>query len=71
MDADWESVLELASEQGVKGNCLEAIELLPVGTIPQLLLLQWIGLSEMQSQQFEQAWRVACKLDKLWAACGI
>ena len=70
-DADWESVLELASEQGVQGICLEAIEHLPVGTIPQLLLLQWIGLSEMQSQQFEQTWRVACKLDKLWAAEGI
>ena len=70
-DADWESVLELASEQGVQGICLEAIEHIPAGTIPQLLLLQWIGLSEMQSQQFEQTWRVACKLDKLWAACGI
>ena len=54
-----------------KGICLEAIEHPPVGTIPQLLLLQWIGLSEVQNQQFEQAWRVACKLDKLWAVCGI
>ena len=55
----------------MQGICLEAIEHIPAGTIPQLLLLQWIGLSEMQSQQFEQTWRVACKLDKLWAACGI
>ena len=39
--------------------------------IPKVLLLQWIGLSEMQRQQFEQTWRVACKLDKLWAAEGI
>lgn len=65
------SVLELASEQGVQGICLEAIELLPVGTIPQLILLQWIGLSELQKSQYEQTWRVACTLDKLWAAEGI
>lgn len=64
-------VLNLASEQGVKGICLEAIEQLPAGTIPQQTLLQWIGLSEMQRQQYEQTWRVACKLDKLWAAEGI
>ena len=69
--ADWTSVLELASEQGVQGICLEAIEQLPLGTIPQQALLQWIGLSEMQRQQYEQAWRVACKLDTLWAAEGI
>ena len=69
--ADWTSVLELASEQGVQGICLEAIEKLPAGTIPQQTLLQWIGLSEMQRQQYEQTWRVACKLDKLWAAEGI
>ena len=70
-DADWASVLELASEQGVQGICLEAIEQMPAGTIPQPTLLQWIGLSEVQRQQYEQTWRVACKLDKLWAAEGI
>ncbi len=69
--ADCTSVLNLASEQGVQGICLEAIEQLPAGTIPQPTLLQWIGLSEMQRQQFEQTWRVACKLDKLWAEEGI
>lgn len=70
-DTDWTSVLKLATERGVQGICLEAIEQLPVGTIPQPTLLQWIGLSEMQRQQYEQTWRVACKLDKLWAAEGI
>lgn len=68
---DWTSVLELATEHGVQGICLEAIERLPVGTIPQQILLQWIGLTEMQRQQFGQTWRVACKLDKLWATEGI
>lgn len=68
---DWKCVLELASEQGVQGVCFEAIERLPVGTIPQQILLQWIGLSEMLRLQYEQTWRVACKLDKLWAAEGI
>ena len=70
-DADWRNVLELASEQGVQGICFEAIEKLPVGTIPQHILLQWIGISEMHRQQFDKTWRVACKLDKLWAAEGI
>ena len=69
--ADWMGVLNLASEQGVQGICLEAIEQLPAGTIPQPTLFQWIGLTEMQRQQYEQTWRVACKLDKLWAAEGI
>ncbi len=64
-------VLNLASEQGVQGICLEAIEQLPAGTIPQPTLFQWIGLSEMQRQQYGQTWRVACKLNKLWAAEGI
>ena len=64
-------VLDLASEQGVQGICLEAIERLPAGTIPQQTLLHWIGLSEMQRRQFEQTWSVACKLNKLWAAEGI
>lgn len=68
---DWANVLDVAYSQGVLGVCLEAIELLPVGTIPQQILLQWIGLTELQRQQFEQTWRVACKLDKLWAANGI
>lgn len=68
---DWTSVLELASEQGVQGICLEAIEQMSAGTIPQQTLLQWIGLSEVQRQQYEQTWRVACKLDKHWAAEGI
>lgn len=61
----------MASEHGVLGICLEAIEQLPAGTIPQAILLQWIGLSEMQRQQYEQTWRVACKLDRLWALEGI
>ena len=67
----WADVLKLASEQGVLAICLEAIEMLPTGTISKQTLLQWIGLSELQRQQFEQTWRVACKLDKLWAAEGI
>ena len=69
--ADWVGVLNLALEQGVQGICLEAIERLPAGTIPQQILLQWIGHSEMQRRQFEQTWRVACKLDKLWATDSI
>lgn len=69
--ADWKNVLDLATEQGVQGICFEAIEQLPLGTIPQQTLLRWIGLSERQRQQYEQTWRVACKLDKLWAAEGI
>ena len=68
---DWTSVLDVATEQCVLGICLEAIEQLPAGTIPQQTLLQWIGLSEMQRQQYEQTWKVACKLDKLWSAEGI
>lgn len=68
---DWEEVLELASGQSLSGLCLEAIEQLPIGTIPQEILLQWIGYSELQRNQYEQAWKVACKLDKIWAADGI
>ncbi len=68
---DWSSVIALASRQVVAALCLEAIEFLPAKVIPRQFLLQWIGLAEMQRNQYEQAWRVACKLDKLWAAEGI
>lgn len=68
---DWDKALDLATEQGVSALCLEAMEQLPVGLIPKIQLLQWIGQSEMQRSQYEQAWIVACKLDKMWAAEGI
>ena len=70
-DTDWTSALELASGQGVLCLCLEAIEQLPAGTIPRLILLQWIGAAEIQKSQYEQTWKVACKLDKLWTSKGI
>lgn len=68
---DWEQVLNLAIEQGVSGICLEGIEKLPSGFIPKDLLLQWIGQTEIQRQQYQNAWDVACKLDKFWAIDGI
>lgn len=67
---DWSGVIALASRQGVVALCLEAVEFLPAKVIPKQFLLQWIGLAEMQRNQYEQAWRVACKLDKLWATNG-
>lgn len=68
---DWDKALDLATEQGVSALCLEAMEQLQVGLIPKLQLLQWIGQTEMQRNQYEQAWKVACKLDKIWAVEGI
>ena len=68
---DWTGAMALASSQAVSALCLESIELLPAKTLPKQLLLQWIGLAERQRNQYEQAWRVACKLDKLWAVEGI
>lgn len=68
---DWDKALDLATEQGVSSLCLEAMEQLPVGFVPKIQLLQWIGQSEIQRNQYEQAWDVACKLDKMWAAEGI
>lgn len=68
---DWDRALDLANEQGVSALCLEAMDQLPVGTVPQMQLLQWIGQTEMQRNQYEQAWNVAWKLDKMWAAEGI
>lgn len=68
---DWDKSLDLATEQGVSALCLEAMGQLPVGLIPKIQLLQWIGQTEMQRDQYEQAWNVACKLDKMWAAEGI
>ena len=65
-DIDWSGVIALASRQGVVALCLEAVEFLPTIVIPKQFILQWIGTAEMQRQQFEQTWGVACKLDKLW-----
>lgn len=68
---DWELVFKLSIEQGVCGICSEGIEKLPAGVIPKGLLLQWIGQAEIQRQQYQLAWDVACQLDKLWAVDGI
>lgn len=68
---DWNRVLALSIEQCVCGICLEAIDKLPGGSVPQKQLLQWIGLIELQREQYQVAWAVACKLDMLWAAEGI
>lgn len=70
-EIDWTEVLKLVSSQGIASFCLETVGFLPAKTIPKQVLLQWIGLAEMQRQQFEQTWRVACKLDKLWVSDGI
>lgn len=70
-DTDWEPVLKLALEQGVCGICLDGIEKLPSGTVPQAVLLQWIGQTEQQGWKYRHAWEVACTLDGLWAAEGI
>lgn len=68
---DWDKSLELSTEQCVSGICMEAIDKLPEGSIPESNLLQWFGQSELQRGQYQFAWSVACKLDKLWAAEGI
>lgn len=52
---DWGKVLNMATEQGVSALCLEAMEQFPVGFIPKMQLLQWIGQTEMQRAQYEQA----------------
>lgn len=70
-EIDWDGALNLSTEHGVSALCLESMELLPVGTVPKMQLLQCIGQTEMQRNQYEQAWNVACKLDKLLAAEGI
>lgn len=71
-DTNWEKVLEHAISQGVLGLCFEAVEKLPTNQRPPLeLLMQWYGQTEVQKSQYEQAWAVARKLDRLWAEEGI
>ena len=68
---DWGKVLQLAQAQGVAGICLEAIEHLPIGSIPKEQLPQWICQEEVQRGQFQNSWEVARKLDRLWNSDGI
>jgi len=68
---DWNRSLELALGQGVSGLCSEAFNQLPAGNIPKPDLLQWLGQTELQRGQYERAWTVASKLDRMWAAEGI
>ena len=71
-DTDWQMALDFATEQGVLGICFEGVEKLPANQRPGLeLLAQWLGLTELQSTQYEQNWAVARKLDKLWATEGV
>ena len=69
--ADWERAIALATEHGISGICLEAVDKLPAGTVPKPLLLQWFGQTEIQRGQYQRAWAVACKLDRLWSAESI
>ena len=68
---DWSRVMSLANGQCVSGICFEAIEQLQAGYIPKKQLLQWFGQTERQRGQYQIAWDVACKLDRLWAAEGL
>ena len=75
-DIDWAALKALADKQGLTAVILDGVnEVLkaksPISNLKPQIKLSWIGLSELQRQQFEQTWRVACKLDKLWAAEGI
>lgn len=65
---EWEKALAIATRQGVSAMCFEAIERLQAGSIPKKQLLQWYGQTEMQRGQYQRAWDVARKLDRLWAA---
>ena len=75
-DVNWKTLKTLADRQGLTAVVLDGLNKVfksnaQLSTLNPTLKLQWIGLSEIQKNQFEQTWRVACKLDKLWAAEGI
>ena len=75
-EIDWRALYTLAEQQGLSAIVLDGVsEVLKtnshISSLNSQLKLQWIGLSERQRRQYEQTWRVACKLDKLWAAEGI
>ena len=75
-NADWVAIKTLAEKQGLSAIILDGLsEVLKVNstlsTLNPQLKLQWIGASELQRQQYDQSWKVACKLDKLWATEGI
>lgn len=54
-DLDWEKVYQLAQEQSVQGVVLQGIDWFKVHdsgfTVPQVLLLQWIGEVQIIEQQ--------------------
>lgn len=51
-DVEWELVYQLAEEQAVTGIMLSALERLPESQKPdQMILLQWIGVTQMIEQQ--------------------
>lgn len=49
-DKDWTGALAIAQEQAIVGVLLSAIEILEVQP-PKILLLQWIGLTQMVEQE--------------------
>lgn len=49
---EWESLLDEATRQAVAGICIAGVDKLPKEQMPpQMLLLEWIGLSEQIRQQ--------------------
>lgn len=75
-DIDWAAMKALADKQGLTAIVLDGVgEKLKtnsqLSSLNSQLKLSWIGATELQRLQYEHSWKVACKLNKLWAAEGI
>lgn len=72
---DWDKVYQLAQEQSVQGLVLQGIDWFKVHdsgfTIPQVLLLEWIGEVQMIEQQNKEMNKFIASLVQKLQSVGI
>lgn len=69
---EWEDLLDEASRQAVAGICIAGVDKLPKDQMPpQMLLLEWIGLSEQIRQQNAHVDKQTAKIWKQLKEDGI
>ena len=69
---DWKSILSLAFQQGLSAIVLDGINQLPLEQRPSKeVLLEWIGQTIYQSNQYKRQWEVANRLADWWSEQNI
>lgn len=66
LKTDWESLMVIATQQGLSAIVLDGIERLPdESRPPKKHLLNWIGVTMQEEQRYAVQWKTACEIGLL------